>query len=166
MRSLAAASRCSSRRRGFVPGSTRCCWRRAFPAARRCPVRGRNGCRRGGALRRRPGAGGPCHQVEIASGYAMMAEQNVRRNGFAESIRVIHGDVKDALRRDLADWPVHGTFSHAFANPLLRGRHDDAVAEHSQGNGDKLRAGRYRALGQGAQCHAGTTRNGDGDLSR
>jgi tRNA1(Val) A37 N6-methylase TrmN6 len=55
--------------------------------------------------------------VEIASGYAMMAEQNVRRNCFAESIRVIHGDVKDALRRDLADWPVHGTFSHAFANP-------------------------------------------------
>jgi tRNA1(Val) A37 N6-methylase TrmN6 len=55
--------------------------------------------------------------VEIALRYATMAEQNVQRNGFAESIRVIHGDVKDALRGDLADWPVHGSFSHAFANP-------------------------------------------------
>src|SRR5262245_49008865 len=55
--------------------------------------------------------------VEIALGYATMAEQNVRRNGFAGSIRVIHGDVKNVLRRDLADWPVHGSFSHAFANP-------------------------------------------------
>src|SRR5262245_32293605 len=55
--------------------------------------------------------------VEITLRYAMMAEQNARRNGFAESIRVIHGDVKEALRRDLADWPAHGSFSHAFANP-------------------------------------------------
>jgi len=55
--------------------------------------------------------------VEIAPSYATMAEQNVRRNGFAGSIRVIRGDVKDTLRRDLADWPDHGSFSHAFANP-------------------------------------------------
>ena len=55
--------------------------------------------------------------IEIARRYATMAEENVRRNGFAGSIRVIHGDVRDALRRDLADWPVHGSFNHAFANP-------------------------------------------------
>jgi tRNA1(Val) A37 N6-methylase TrmN6 len=55
--------------------------------------------------------------VEIALRYAMIAEQNARRNGFGELIRVIHGDVRDALRRDLANWPVHGSFSHAFANP-------------------------------------------------
>jgi tRNA1(Val) A37 N6-methylase TrmN6 len=54
--------------------------------------------------------------VEITLSYAMMAEQNARRNGFAESIRVIHGDVKEALRH-LADWPAHGSFNHAFANP-------------------------------------------------
>jgi len=55
--------------------------------------------------------------VEITLRYAMMAEQNARRNGFAKSIRVIHGDVKEALRRDLANWPAHGSFDHAFANP-------------------------------------------------
>lgn len=55
--------------------------------------------------------------VEVASRYAMMAEQNAKRNGLAEHIRVIHGDIKDALRRDLVDWPNHGSFSHAFANP-------------------------------------------------
>ena len=55
--------------------------------------------------------------VEVASRYAMMAEQNAKRNGLADRLRVIHGDVKDALRRDLVDWPAHGSFSHAFANP-------------------------------------------------
>jgi tRNA1(Val) A37 N6-methylase TrmN6 len=55
--------------------------------------------------------------VEVASRYAMMAEQNAKRNGLADRLRVINGDVKDALRRDLADWPAHGSFSHAFANP-------------------------------------------------
>jgi tRNA1(Val) A37 N6-methylase TrmN6 len=55
--------------------------------------------------------------VEVASRYAMMAEQNAKRNGLADRLRVIHGDVKDALRRDLADWPTHNSFNHAFANP-------------------------------------------------
>jgi tRNA1(Val) A37 N6-methylase TrmN6 len=55
--------------------------------------------------------------VEVASRYAMMAEQNAKRNGIAGCIRVIHGDIKDALRRDLSEWPAHGSFSHAFANP-------------------------------------------------
>jgi len=55
--------------------------------------------------------------VEVATRYAMMAEQNAVRNGFGSGIRVIKGDVKDALRRDLAQWPAHGSFSHAYANP-------------------------------------------------
>ncbi len=55
--------------------------------------------------------------VEFASRYAMMAEQNAKRNGLADRLQVIHGDVKDALRRDLVDWPTHGSFNHAFANP-------------------------------------------------
>ena len=55
--------------------------------------------------------------VEVATRYAMMAEQNASRNGFASSLEVIKGDVKDALRRDLAQWPAHGSFSHAYANP-------------------------------------------------
>ena len=55
--------------------------------------------------------------IEIAQSYAMMAEQNARRNGYGEAIRVIHGDLREALGRDRADWPVHGSFSHAFANP-------------------------------------------------
>jgi tRNA1(Val) A37 N6-methylase TrmN6 len=55
--------------------------------------------------------------VEVAARYAMMAEQNAKRNNFEGSIRIIKGDVKDALRRDLAQFPAHGSFNHAFANP-------------------------------------------------
>ena len=55
--------------------------------------------------------------MEITSRYAMLAEQNAKRNNLAQSLRVIHGDVKEALRRDLSHLPAHGTFSHAFANP-------------------------------------------------
>lgn len=55
--------------------------------------------------------------MEIASRYAMLAEENARRNGLGQAIRVIHSDVKDALRRDLAHLPAHGSFSHGFANP-------------------------------------------------
>ena len=55
--------------------------------------------------------------VEISARYAMMAEKNFKRNDFADNIRIITGDVKDALRRDLSVWPEHGSFSHAYANP-------------------------------------------------
>src|SRR4029079_10004730 len=55
--------------------------------------------------------------MEVASRYALLAEENARRNSYGHNIRVIHGDVKDALRRDLAQMPAHGSFSHAFANP-------------------------------------------------
>jgi len=55
--------------------------------------------------------------VEVSGRYAMIGEQNAIKNGFGSNIRFIHGDVKQAMRRDLAEWPEHGTFSHAFANP-------------------------------------------------
>jgi tRNA1(Val) A37 N6-methylase TrmN6 len=55
--------------------------------------------------------------MEITARYAMMCEENAKRNGFAENIRVIHADVKEALRKDLSHLPQHGTFAHAFANP-------------------------------------------------
>ncbi|HEY7750550.1 MAG TPA: methyltransferase [Aestuariivirgaceae bacterium] len=55
--------------------------------------------------------------IEIAMRYALLAEQNAKRNNFGQNIRVIQGDVKDCLRRDLAQWPAHGSFNHVFANP-------------------------------------------------
>jgi tRNA1(Val) A37 N6-methylase TrmN6 len=55
--------------------------------------------------------------IEIASRYALLAEENARRNNLARNIRVIHADIKDALRRDLSQMPAHGSFAHAFANP-------------------------------------------------
>ena len=55
--------------------------------------------------------------IEVAARYAMMCEENAKRNGFGQLLKVIHADVKDAMRRDLASMPQHGTFAHAFANP-------------------------------------------------
>lgn len=55
--------------------------------------------------------------VEVAARHAMLAEENAKRNSFASNVRVIHGDVKDCLRRDLAQWPAPGSFNHVFANP-------------------------------------------------
>lgn len=55
--------------------------------------------------------------MEITARYAMMCEENAKRNGFSQNVRVIHSDVKEALRKDLASMPQHGSFSHAFANP-------------------------------------------------
>ena len=55
--------------------------------------------------------------MEVASRYAILAEENAKRNHLGESLRVIHADVKDAMRRDLSQMPSHGSFSHAFANP-------------------------------------------------
>jgi tRNA1(Val) A37 N6-methylase TrmN6 len=55
--------------------------------------------------------------IEIAARYAMMCEENAKRNGFGHSVKVIHADVKEALRKDLSHLPQHGSFSHAFANP-------------------------------------------------
>ena len=55
--------------------------------------------------------------IELASRHAYLAEENARRNNLDRSIRIIHGDVKDALRRDLAHMPEQGSFAHAYANP-------------------------------------------------
>jgi tRNA1(Val) A37 N6-methylase TrmN6 len=55
--------------------------------------------------------------MEVAARYAMMCEENAKRNGFGHLLKVIHGDVKEALRKDLAHLPQHGTFAHAYANP-------------------------------------------------
>jgi len=55
--------------------------------------------------------------IEVASRYAMLCEENAKRNGFGQNVRVINADVKDALRKDLASMPSQGSFSHGFANP-------------------------------------------------
>lgn len=55
--------------------------------------------------------------VEIGARYAMLCEENARRNGFEASIRVIRADLRDALRKDAAAMPAPGSFSHALANP-------------------------------------------------
>ena len=55
--------------------------------------------------------------IEVAARYALLCEENAKRNGFGGNVRVIHADIKEALRKDLASMPAHGTFSHAFANP-------------------------------------------------
>ena len=55
--------------------------------------------------------------IEIAARYAILCEENAKRNGFGDNIRVLHADVKEALRKDLASMPSHGSFSHAYANP-------------------------------------------------
>jgi tRNA1(Val) A37 N6-methylase TrmN6 len=55
--------------------------------------------------------------MEVTARYAMMCEENAKRNGFGAQIRVIHADLKEALRKDVASMPQHGSFAHAFANP-------------------------------------------------
>ncbi len=55
--------------------------------------------------------------IESANRYAMLCAENAKRNGFSQSVKVIQADVKDALRKDLASMPQHGSFQHAFANP-------------------------------------------------
>jgi tRNA1(Val) A37 N6-methylase TrmN6 len=55
--------------------------------------------------------------VEIAARYAMICEENARRNGMQDRLRVIHADVRDALRRDQIGMPASGSFAHAMMNP-------------------------------------------------
>src|SRR4029450_12802517 len=55
--------------------------------------------------------------MEIASRYALLAEENAERKNLGGARRVSHGDVKDALSRDLSHMRAHGSFAHAFANP-------------------------------------------------
>ena len=62
-------------------------------------------------------AGARVTGVELDARYCMLAERNAERNGMGDRLRVIRGDVREGLRRDLASWPAHGSFAHAFANP-------------------------------------------------
>ena len=79
--------------------------------------------------------------VEIATRHAMLAEENAKRNNFSANIRVIHGDVKDCLRRDLAQWPAPGSFNHVFANPPYY-EHDKV---HASPNASKAQAQTFGA---------------------
>ena len=55
--------------------------------------------------------------IEVAARYALLAEENANRNAGGAGIRVIHADIKEALRRDSALLPAPGSMAHAFANP-------------------------------------------------
>lgn len=55
--------------------------------------------------------------IEIAARYAMLCEENARRNGFQDRLRVIRADARYALRREAALMPPTGSFEHAMANP-------------------------------------------------
>jgi len=55
--------------------------------------------------------------IEVSNRYAMLCEENARRNGFGDNVHVIHADIKDAMRKDLATMPPHGSYHHAIANP-------------------------------------------------
>ena len=55
--------------------------------------------------------------IEVAARYAMLAEENARRNSCGSGIKVIHADIKDALNRGSALFPAAGSMAHAFANP-------------------------------------------------
>ncbi|MGH6855467.1 MAG: tRNA1(Val) (adenine(37)-N6)-methyltransferase [Aestuariivirga sp.] len=67
------------------------------------------------ALARNPGI--HVTGIEVAARYALLCQENAKRNGFGSNLRVINADVKEALRKDLATMPSHGSFNHAFANP-------------------------------------------------
>lgn len=55
--------------------------------------------------------------LEIATRYAMICEENARRNGMSDRLQVIHADVREALRRDQMGMPTQGSFAHAMVNP-------------------------------------------------
>jgi tRNA1(Val) A37 N6-methylase TrmN6 len=55
--------------------------------------------------------------IETAARYAMLAEENARRNACGAGLKVIHGDIKDVLRKDSALLPAPGSMAHVFANP-------------------------------------------------
>lgn len=54
---------------------------------------------------------------EVAARYALIAEENARRNGVQDRLRIIHADVRDGIRRDQIGMPQPGSFAHAMANP-------------------------------------------------
>ncbi len=73
-----------------------------------------------------------CHVtgVELDGRAALLAEKNAARNGLAGRLQVLRGDVREAMRQELAQWPRHGTFAHAFANPPYHQRGRTAASPH------------------------------------
>lgn len=55
--------------------------------------------------------------VEVATRYAMICEENAKRNAMQDRLRIIHADVREALRRDQVGMPAPGSFAHAMCNP-------------------------------------------------
>src|SRR4029079_9686155 len=55
--------------------------------------------------------------IEVAARYALLAEENASRNAGGAGIKVIHADIKEALRRDSSLLPASGSMAHACANP-------------------------------------------------
>lgn len=55
--------------------------------------------------------------IEVAARYALICEENARRNGMTDRLRVLHADVREALRRDQIGMPSPGSFAHAMMNP-------------------------------------------------
>src|ERR1700733_10936840 len=43
--------------------------------------------------------------IEVSTRYAVLCEQNAKRNGYTDALRVVQADVKDALRKDMATMP-------------------------------------------------------------
>jgi tRNA1(Val) A37 N6-methylase TrmN6 len=66
--------------------------------------------------------------IELGERYALLCEENARRNAFEANLRVIRADLRDALRRDAIAMPVPGSFSHAMANPPF---HEDGKSTPS-----------------------------------
>jgi len=57
--------------------------------------------------------------IEVAARYALICEENAKRNGMTDRLRVIHADVREALRRDQIGMPAPGSFAHAMVQPAL-----------------------------------------------
>jgi tRNA1(Val) A37 N6-methylase TrmN6 len=55
--------------------------------------------------------------VEVAARYALICEENARRNGVSDRLHIVHADVREALRRDQIGMPAPGSFAHAMCNP-------------------------------------------------
>lgn len=80
--------------------------------------------------------------VEIASHYALIAEENFKRNQLHERITVLKGDLCDSMRHDQLDWPVPGSVSHAYANPPFFEDHTvQAPADSLRAQAHMLKAG-------------------------
>lgn len=55
--------------------------------------------------------------IELITRYAMLCEENAKRNGLSDRLSVIRADVREALRRDQLGMPAPGGFAHAMVNP-------------------------------------------------